>query len=80
VLRDARIELTRNPADCRFVADIGGAESAGSQAAQVPAGFDEDRAFAHTRGLHRRRHARRSAAVNAHICFEDFGGVNGECW
>src|SRR6185503_19085257 len=71
---------TRNPADGRFVADIGGAESAGAQTAQVPASFHDDRPLAHARGLHRRRHAPGGAAVNADIRFDDFGGVNGERW
>jgi hypothetical protein len=61
------IKLARQTANGLFVADVGSAESAGSEAAEVPAGLNQHHALTHLRRLDRGGHATRSATVNHHV-------------
>ena len=61
---DAAIELARQPADGLLVADVGGAQPAGGQSAEMPARLDEHDALAHPRGLHGGDDAAGRAAVD----------------
>ena len=49
---DFGIELARDAADDLLVADVGPAEAAGGEAAEVGAGVDDEDALAHARDLH----------------------------
>ncbi len=64
VLSDAAIELARDAADHRLVADVGRAEAAGREPADVPARLDEHDRLAHAPRLHRRGDAPGRAAVD----------------
>ena len=75
VQRHAVIEFARDAADGGLVADVGRAEPAGSQPAQVFAELGDDRGFAHARRLHRRRHSARRGPVNAQVGFDDLAGI-----
>src|SRR5207249_11244578 len=72
---DARVEFARDAADGGLVADIGGAEPAGTEAAQVASGFDQAGGPAHARGLNCGRDAGRRTAINAEIGFDNYGGT-----
>jgi hypothetical protein len=67
VLLDSLIEFATNAADGCLVADIGGAEAAAGQAAEVFSRFDDDRGFAHAAGLDRGCHAAAGTAVNYEV-------------
>ena len=54
VLADALVELAGDAADGRLVADVGGAQAAGGQAAEVLARLDQHDALAHAGRLNRR--------------------------
>src|SRR5262249_43257423 len=69
VLAEALVELAGETADGLLVADIGGAEPAGSQAAQVLAWFDQDHALAHAGRLHGCADAAGCAAVDDDVEF-----------
>ena len=64
VQEDAVIELAGHAADGRLVADVGGTESAGGQAARCRPGSTSTDGLAHPRHLHRRRHAAGGAAID----------------
>ena len=64
------IELARDAPDGRLVPDVRRAKPAGGHAAQVIAELGDDRRLAHARRLHRRRHAARRSAINAHVGFD----------
>ncbi len=65
---NAAIELTGEAADGCLVADVGSAKSAGSQAADMGAGFDEHDRLPHLPGLDRRHNATGGAAVDDDVC------------
>src|SRR5437870_4043576 len=64
VLLDALIEFARDAADGLLVADIGGAQPAGGEAAEVLAWLDEDDRLAHACRLNGRADAAGGAAVD----------------
>ena len=75
-LADAGVELVREAADGELVAVIGGAEAAGSHAAEVLAGLDDGDGFAESGGFDRGGDAAGSAAVDDDvvvICENLFG-------
>ena len=61
------VELAGHAADGFLVADVGAAQAAGGQPAEVSARLDEHDAAAHARRLHGRGDAARGAAVDDHI-------------
>ena len=63
----AVIKLPRQPTDHRFVTRVGPPQSAGRQATQMLVRPNDDHALAHRLRLHRRRHARRRAAIHDDI-------------
>jgi hypothetical protein len=67
VAPDAAIEIVRQAADRLFVADVGGAEAAGGEPAEMFRRFDKRNILAHPRGLNRRDDAGRRAAVNDEV-------------
>ena len=73
VLPDAVIEVARQAADGLLVADVGRAQAAGRQAAQMIRRLDEHDALAHPLGLNRRDDAGRRAAVNDDVDVLDPG-------
>ena len=72
VLEDGGVELAGDAADGFFVADVGGAESAGGEATEVLGGFNEDGGAAHAGGLDGGGDACGGAAVD-----DDVEGVGG---
>ena len=72
VLPDAAIEVASQAADDGLVADVGGAEPAGREAAQMIRRLDQHDALAHALGLDRRDDAGRRAAVDDDV--DRFGG------
>ena len=64
VRRDGLVELQRDAAERRLVADVGLPEAAGGESADARLGRDDHRALAHPLRLHRRRNRRRTASVD----------------
>ena len=71
-LEDGGVELAGDAADGFFIADVGGAESAGGEAAEELGGFNEDGGAAHAGGLDGGGDACGGAAVD-----DDVEGVGG---
>ncbi len=67
IAADALVEAARQPADCRFISNVGGSEPARSQSADVPARLDEDDAVMHAGDLNRRRDAGGRPAIDHDI-------------
>jgi hypothetical protein len=61
---DTLVEAAGEAADRSLVADVGVAQAARGEAAQAPAGIEEDHRAAHAARLHGRDHAGRVAAVH----------------
>ena len=77
VLGNATVELAREPADRRLVANVGGAEAAGGQATDMPARLDQHGRLPHRAGLDRRHDTARRATVDNEVV--DGSCVSGSC-
>src|SRR5262249_17895475 len=71
VFGNAMIELTRDAADGRLVADVRGAQPAGRQAPQKAPGLGDADALAHARGLDRRRPTPARRSDDANVALDD---------
>ncbi len=67
------VELARKPANCLLIADVGCAQAAGTDPAEVPARVDKADGLAHRRGLHRRDHTGGGPAVDHDVEASRFG-------
>ncbi len=67
ILPNAMIELPRQPADGRLVADIGRPEPARRQSAKMTGWLNQNNAFTHPMSLHSRDNTRRSTAIHNNV-------------